>query len=82
MELSPERRDRLARLIASELADLRDAATAAGTPPGTIAEIIEERRRVLEAASSAFAESDAGAGAASPADPDPDVAGASDSNPR
>jgi hypothetical protein len=50
MELSPEQRHRLARLIESELAALRDAAVTAGTAPSTVADIFEERQRLLEAA--------------------------------
>ncbi|GAA0723936.1 hypothetical protein Drose_01880 [Dactylosporangium roseum] len=48
-ELSPEQRDQLARLIAAELAALREAALAAGAAPESVAETVEERRRLIDA---------------------------------
>jgi hypothetical protein len=49
MDLSPDQRDRLARLIESELARLRDAALAAGASPEAIAKELEQRRQALRA---------------------------------
>jgi hypothetical protein len=48
-ELSPEQRERLARLIESELGSLRDAALAAGATPESVSGTLRDRRRALEA---------------------------------
>jgi hypothetical protein len=61
-ELTPEQRERLARLIESELGSLRDAALAAGATPESVSGTLRDRRRALEA--------DEPAGAAEPVDPD------------
>jgi transposase-like protein len=65
-ELSPEQRERLARLIESELGSLRDAALAAGATPESVSDTLRDRRRALEADEPA----EPTAESAEPADPD------------
>jgi hypothetical protein len=48
--LGPEARDRLLSLITAELGAAWDAAVAAGADPATLGEIVDERRRRIEAA--------------------------------
>jgi hypothetical protein len=51
--LCPEVRDRLVRLLADELGTACDAAVAAGSDPRRVAELIDERRRSIEAGAAA-----------------------------
>lgn len=62
LELPPERRAELARLVEAELRQAYENARAAGTDPAALAALIDERRRALAATT------DAGG----PADPTPD----------
>ncbi|WP_327006616.1 hypothetical protein OHA72_04655 [Dactylosporangium sp. NBC_01737] len=48
MELSPQQRDRLARLLQAELGTLRDAAATSGTDADAVTETVDARRRALE----------------------------------